>query len=86
MPDTLVSTSGRSHEACLALRGNPAPPDSGSGLEGGSGDPQQLWGWGQPGPHPKPLDPPSQWERLRNTNVSKLKAALHGACCLFSSF
>ena len=57
MPNALVSTSGRSYEACPALRGNPAPPDSGSGLEGGSGGPQQLRGWGQPGPHPKPLGP-----------------------------
>lgn len=85
MPDTLVSTSGRSHEACPDLRGNPAPPDSGSGLEGGSGGPQQLQGWGQPGPLPQPLGP-SLRERLHNTSVSKLKAAFHGACSFFLPF
>lgn len=31
------------------------------------------------GPIPSHWDPLSQWERLRTTNVSKLKAALHGA-------
>ena len=56
MPDTLVSTSGGSHEACPALRGNPAPPDSGSGFEGGSGSCEAGISLG---PIPSHWDPPS---------------------------